>query len=192
MNFKNSLLVTVPEGHQELEVSCTASNSAGSATETATVSVHSPPSLAEVTGPSSLLRNSNHEFHCQVHGGFPKPEVTWIVSDSEGERREKAETSEDGLAVFDLPVGEHEKEVTLTCEAENEEGETASSLSLPVHYLPATVSVSAPTSASVSSSILLSCQSAQSFPAPSLIWKVVDQMEETVRETDTVLEEQED
>ena len=77
MNFKNSLLVTVPEGHEELEVkmtaafmdwkimmivvilqsklvcnielvmmvilqvSCTASNSAGSATETATVSVHS-------------------------------------------------------------------------------------------------------------------------------------------------------
>ena len=34
-----------------------------------------PPSLTEVTGPSSLLRNSNHQFRCQVHGGFPKPEV---------------------------------------------------------------------------------------------------------------------
>ena len=37
-----------------------------------------PPSLAEVTGPSSLLRNSNHKFECQVHGGFPKPEVSSI------------------------------------------------------------------------------------------------------------------
>merc|ERR1712032_529604 len=85
MNFKNSLLVTVPEGHEELEVSCTASNSAGSATETATVSVHSP---------SSVLRNSVHQFQCQVQGGFPKPEVTWIVADSErDERREKMAVS---------------------------------------------------------------------------------------------------
>jgi len=192
MNFKNSLLVTVPEGHEELEVSCTASNSAGSATETATVSVHSPPSHAEVTGPSSLLRNSNHQFSCQVHGGFPKPEVTWIFSDSEGERREKGEENEDGLAVFDLAVGDNEKEVTLTCEAENEEGETANSVTLPVHYLPESVSVSAPTSASVSSPILLHCESAQSFPAPSLVWRIVDQMEEMVREAETVVEEQED
>merc|ERR1719391_111067 len=192
MNFKNSLLVTVPEGHEELEVSCTASNSAGSATETATVSVHSPPGLGEVSGPSSLLRNSNQQFRCQVHGGFPKPEVTWIVSDSEGERREKGEMAEDGLAVFDLAVGDNEKEVTLTCEAENEEGETASSVTLPVHYLPASVSVSAPSSASVASPIVLHCESAPSFPAPSLVWRIVDQMEEMVREAETVVEEQED
>jgi len=127
-----------------------------------------------------------------VHGGFPKPEVTWIITDSEGERREKGEVGEDGLPVFDLGVGDNEKEVTLTCEAENEEGETANSLTLPVHYLPASVSVSAPSSASVASSILLHCQSAQSFPAPSLVWRIVDQMEEVVREVDTVMEEQED
>ena len=35
--------------------------------------------------------------------------MTWIVSDSEGERREKAEMSEDGLAVFELAVGDDEK-----------------------------------------------------------------------------------
>merc|ERR1719331_1804062 len=64
--------------------------------------------------------------------------------------------------------------------------------SLPVHYLPASVSVSAPSSASVASSILLHCESAQSFPAPSLVWRIVDQMEEVVREVDTVMEEQED
>jgi len=134
MNFKNSLLVTVPEGVQELEVSCTASNSAGSATETVTVAVHSPPSVPELTGPSTILRNSNHQFQCQVRGGFPKPEVTWIVADSlTGERREKGEEDEEGNAIFDLAVGEDEQEITLTCEAENEEGATASSVSLPVH-----------------------------------------------------------
>ena len=35
--------------------------------------------------------------------------VTWIVSDSEGERREKGEMGEDGLAVFELAVGDDEK-----------------------------------------------------------------------------------
>ena len=35
--------------------------------------------------------------------------MTWIVSDSEGERREKGEENEDGLAVFDLAVGDNEK-----------------------------------------------------------------------------------
>merc|ERR1719331_1135037 len=64
--------------------------------------------------------------------------------------------------------------------------------SLPVHYLPSSVSVSAPSSASVSSPILLHCESAQSFPAPSLVWRIVDQMEEMVKETETVMEEQED
>lgn len=99
---------------------------------------------------------------------------------------------EDGLTVFDLAVGDNEKEVTLTCEAENEEGVTANSVTLPVHYLPASVSVSAPNSASVASSILLHCESAPSFPAPSLVWRIVDQMEEMVREAETVVEEQED
>jgi len=193
MNFKNSLLVTVPEGVQELEVSCTASNSAGSATETVTVAVHSPPSVPELTGPSTILRNSNHQFQCQVRGGFPKPEVTWIVADSlTGERREKGEEDEEGNAIFDLAVGEDEQEITLTCEAENEEGATASSVSLPVHYLPATVSVSAPDSASVSSLIDLHCESAPSFPAASLKWRIVDQMEELVKEVDADVEEQED
>ena len=31
------------------------------------------------------------------------------MSDSEGERREKGEENEDGLAVFDLAVGDNEK-----------------------------------------------------------------------------------
>ena len=54
------------------------------------------------------------------------------------------------------------------------------------------MSVSAPSSASVASSILLHCQSAQSFPAPSLVWRIVDQMEEVVKEVDAEVEEQED
>ena len=40
--------------------------------------------------------------------------MTWIVSDSEGERREKGEENEDGLAVFDLAVGDNEK-VIVNC-----------------------------------------------------------------------------
>ena len=40
--------------------------------------------------------------------------MTWIVSDSEGERREKGEENENGLAVFDLPVGDNEK-VIVNC-----------------------------------------------------------------------------
>ena len=36
-------------------------------------------------------------------------QVTWIISDSEGERREKGEVGEDGLPVFDLGVGDNEK-----------------------------------------------------------------------------------
>ena len=58
--------------------------------------------------------------------------------------------------------------------------------------LPATVSVSAPDSASVSSLIDLHCESAPSFPAASLKWRVVDQMEEVVKEVDAEVEEQED
>ena len=58
--------------------------------------------------------------------------------------------------------------------------------------LPATVSVSAPDSASVSSLIDLHCESAPSFPAPSLKWRIVDQMEELVKEVDAEVEEQED
>ena len=58
--------------------------------------------------------------------------------------------------------------------------------------LPATVSVSAPDSASVSSLIDLHCESAPSFPAPSLKWRIVDQMEELVKEVDADVEEQED
>ena len=58
--------------------------------------------------------------------------------------------------------------------------------------LPATVTVSAPDSASVSSLIDLHCESAPSFPAPSLKWRIVDQMEEVVKEVDAEVEEQED
>ena len=58
--------------------------------------------------------------------------------------------------------------------------------------LPATVTVSAPDSASVSSLIDLHCESAPSFPAASLKWRIVDQMEELVKEVDADLEEQED
>ena len=36
-------------------------------------------------------------------------QVTWTVSDSEGERRDKGEETEDGLAVFHLAVGDTEK-----------------------------------------------------------------------------------
>ena len=54
------------------------------------------------------------------------------------------------------------------------------------------MSVSAPTSASVSSPILLHCESAPSFPAPSLVWRIVDRMEEMVKKVETVMEEQED
>ena len=58
--------------------------------------------------------------------------------------------------------------------------------------LPATVTVSAPDSASVSSLIDLHCESAPSFPAASLKWRIVDQMEELVKEVDVDVEEQED
>ena len=39
--------------------------------------------------------------------------MAWIVSDSEGERREKGEENEDGLAVFDLAVGDNEKVIVM-------------------------------------------------------------------------------
>ena len=39
--------------------------------------------------------------------------MAWIVSDSEGERREKNEENEDGLAVFDLAVGDNEKVMVM-------------------------------------------------------------------------------
>ena len=58
--------------------------------------------------------------------------------------------------------------------------------------LPATVTVSAPDSASVSSLIDLHCESAPSFPTPSLKWRIVDQMEELVKEVDADVEDQED
>ena len=58
--------------------------------------------------------------------------------------------------------------------------------------LPGTVSVSAPDSASVSSLIDLHCESAPSFPAASLKWRIVDQMEELVKEVDADVKEQED
>ena len=56
--------------------------------------------------------------------------------------------------------------------------------------LPASVSVSTSTvSPSTSSPIEFHCE-ASAFPAPSLVWKIVDQMEEEEKEADTIMEEQ--
>lgn len=193
MNYKSSMTVTVPEGQEELEVSCTASNMAGEETETIPVTVLSPPSSAVLTGPSSLLRNSEHSFGCRVEGGNPAPQVTWTVVDEEGERKEKGEEGEEGQATFTLLTKDTNKMVAVTCTAENGEGQAEDSLHLPVHYLPSTVEVSGPTSATSGDLVTLTCTASTAFPAPALEWRVHPaEMAEAMAEGFTVLEEMED
>ena len=128
------------------------------------------PDNMRIEGPEGVQQDTVNVFKCHVAIGNPPPEVFWIVEDEDGDRREDGDTLMLSTKVT--------RTVLMSCHAENSEGKLTESRRVPVHHLPAFVTISLPTI--VENTILegglvsADCTAAPAQPKPNLVWKVED------------------
>ena len=120
-----------------------------------------------------MQKNGVNVFKCFVERGNPPPKFFWTVEDEDGKRREEGDT-------LNLKTKEATKEVMITCNAENSEGELTESRRVPVHHLPSFVTISMPITTSGADSTMegsllsIHCTAAPAFPKPNLVWRIED------------------
>jgi len=170
-NFIDSIMLKIAEDTKtQLDVSCTASNVAGSSTTTITIPVLVAPESMTIEGPEGLRQNAVNQFKCHVARGNPPPKITWTVEDEEGERKEEGE-------VLNLVTKDFTSDVVIRCHAENSEGDLSAFRRVPVHHLPSFVTISTTvdaTSKKVLEGSLISfhCTAAPALPKPFLVWTI--------------------
>merc|ERR1711963_146045 len=170
-NFIDSIMLKIAEDTKtQLDVSCTASNVAGSSTTTITIPVLVAPESMTIEGPEGLRQNAVNQFKCHVARGNPPPKITWTVEDEEGERKEEGE-------VLNLVTKDFTSDVVIRCHAENSEGDLSAFRRVPVHHLPSFVTISTTVDATSKKAVegsLISfhCTAAPALPKPFLVWTV--------------------
>jgi len=171
-NFIDSIMLKIAEDTKtQLDVSCTASNVAGSSTTTITIPVLVAPESMTIEGPEGLRQNAVNQFKCHVARGNPPPKITWTVEDEEGERKEEGE-------VLNLVTKDFTSDVVIRCHAENSEGDLSAFRRVPVHHLPSFVTISTTTIDATSkkalegSLISFHCTAAPAMPKPFLVWTI--------------------
>jgi len=171
-NFIDSIMLKIAEDTKtQLDVSCTASNVAGSSTTTITIPVLVAPESMTIEGPEGLRQNAVNQFKCHVARGNPPPKITWTVEDEEGERKEEGE-------VLNLVTKDFTSDVVIRCHAENSEGDLSAFRRVPVHHLPSFVTISTTkidaTSKKALEGSLISfhCTAAPALPKPFLVWTI--------------------
>ncbi|XP_049771254.1 protein sax-3-like [Schistocerca cancellata] len=165
----------------EGEYSCEADNAVGSVTASATLTVHSPPSLTLRPAELTVEQRRDAVFECSASGN-PRPSVFWSVSGAKAllfsgasNGRWAASTSPEGSAVLTLQgATRNDSRSWVTCSAVNAAGSAVARARLRVvapEDLPPPVIALGPANQTlpVQSVALLPCRAAGS-PPPVITW----------------------
>lgn len=80
-----------------------------------------PPGVPDMTVPISLIENSTQIFTCTTEGGYPLPNITWALDNTDLPPNDYTTTSNEGRVTSRLTrvLSHEDHEKRLTCEAEN-------------------------------------------------------------------------
>lgn len=172
-NFKNSFTFTASEQNDAKNILCTAVNKVGTSAASTILHVHAPPTNAVISGPEVLYHEDEFTYECAVDGGNPAPEITWTVSDHLGQTKEqKGELIGPGLSRMMLKTGSEERMLIINCLGENTEGRVSHTMHVHAHYIPASVEITGPTTATPGEYAHFTCVTTETFPVPALKWKI--------------------
>ena len=71
----------------------------------------------KVLGPLQIPHGKDAEYHCDVDGGFPEVDISWLVFNQDGKNIETVKTP-----TLTLTAMERDKNLIVTCKAENSVG----------------------------------------------------------------------
>jgi len=172
-NFKKTVTFTASEEDNGKKILCNAVNKVGTSAASTIINVHTPPKKAAISGPQNIHHDDDFTYECSVEGGNPAPEITWTVTDHLGHTKEvKGEMMGPGLSRMQLRAGTEEKMMNINCLGENSQGTVTHTMVVNTHYLPKSVEISGPTTATPGEYAHFTCLTTESFPVPALKWKV--------------------
>merc|ERR1719427_1397087 len=152
---------------------CTAANKVGTATTSTILHVQTPPTKAAISGPQTIQHEVESIYECAVDGGNPAPEITWTIKDHLGNTKEVAgEMIDQGLSRMTLKTGTDERMLSINCVGSNNQGIVSHTMHVNTHYLPQTVQITGPTTATPGQFAHFTCVTTETFPVPALTWKI--------------------
>jgi len=172
-NYRNSFTFTATEEDNGKKIICTAMNKVGSSSASTELDVYTPPTNAAISGPTAIYHNGEFTFECALEGGNPTPAITWTVRDHLGQNMEmNGEKMGPGLSRMLLKTGSEEREISINCLGENNQGVVSHTMHVDTHYLPKSIEITGLTTAEPGETVHLSCLAAGGFPAPALKWRI--------------------
>merc|ERR1712123_100240 len=172
-NYRNSFTFTATEEDDGKKIVCRAMNKVGSSSASTELGVYAPPTNAAISGPPAIYHNGEFTFECAVEGGNPTPAITWSVRDHLGQTKEmKGQNMGQGLSRMLLKTDSEEREISINCLGENNQGVVSHTMHVDTHYLPKSIEITGPTTAEPGETLHLSCLAAAGFPAPALKWRI--------------------
>merc|ERR1719427_1650037 len=152
---------------------CTAANKVGTATTSTILNIQTPPTNAAISGPQTIQHEVESIYECAVDGGNPAPEITWTIKDHLGNTKEVAgEMIDQGLSRMTLKTGTDERMLSINCVGSNNQGIVSHTMHVNTHYLPHTVQITGPTTATPGQFAHFTCVTTETFPVPALTWKI--------------------
>merc|ERR1719427_1885043 len=152
---------------------CTAANKVGTSTASIILHVQTPPTKAAISGPQTIQHEDESIYECAVDGGNPAPEITWTIKDHLGNTKEVAgEMIDQGLSRMTLKTGTDERMLSINCVGSNNQGIVSHTMHVNTHYLPHTVQITGPTTATPGQFAHFTCVTTETFPVPALTWKI--------------------
>merc|ERR1719427_793290 len=167
--------MTLKTGTDErmLSINCVGSNKEGIVSHTMHVNTHYLPQTIQITGPQTIHHEDESIYECAVDGGNPAPEITWTIKDHLGNTKEVAgEMIDQGLSRMTLKTGTDERMISINCVGSNNQGIVSHAMHVNSHYLPHTVQITGPTTATPGQFAHFTCVTTETFPVPALTWKI--------------------
>merc|ERR1711936_906857 len=172
-NIQNSFNLTASEEDNGKRIICTSTNKVGTSTASMILHVQTPPTKAAISGPQTIQHEVESIYECAVDGGNPAPEITWTIKDHLGNTKEVAgEMIDQGLSRMTLKTGTDERMLSINCVGSNNQGIVSHTMHVNTHYLPQTVQITGPTTATPGEFAHFTCVTTETFPVPALTWKI--------------------
>merc|ERR1711936_298894 len=172
-NIQNSFNLTASEEDNGKRIICTSTNKVGTSTASMILHVQTPPTKAAISGPQTIQHEDESIYECAIDGGNPAPEITWTIKDHLGNTKEVAgEMIDQGLSRMTLKTGTDERMLSINCVGSNNQGIVSHTMHVNTHYLPQTVQITGPTTATPGQFAHFTCVTTETFPVPALTWKI--------------------
>jgi len=160
-------------------IKCITRNKIGTTSAEKILTILSPPTSLDITGPLSLQQNNNYTYKCAVTGGTPRPSITWMVDGEPVQGNDDHDDGDVAHSSLNINTDDGVRGLSVTCQAENSEGVLSKALHVNMEYLPSSIQIHTPASVREGDLAHVSCVLSKSFPPPVVTWQLVYSGDET-------------